>query len=597
MTRQRKVKNTVGFDLVLPLQGTPVSKPVKSTKSRRTTRSSLPAPKSSIKPTPLVQDVKTPATRTRRSTRRTPTLYTPDSYNGRTPRVRSSSLPIPDGAQEQLFPVSEDIAGENALGISGSSHEVSQIIKTPMIDPLLRIVKDKDLPKQVKKRKSGETNVGNRRKRQKTDQKPRTSGVGNVNEKQIVNQDALAEAELALQRGTINPKDLIADSTSVGNHAAFDVDDYLEGLSTVEELDSLLENDVDEQVSGETSIPTFDISRQMVESIPPEAKSPVDVPVEDEAAGASEEIHQELELTVVQNADIKEKRRKKRKSIGQQRPRKVPKDVKSKIKHSPMIASLPNQQLARSLAGSPKPPPSREPSPSEGSEPFPTTLEDSVVEVQSEQKPKPKSNSGLNAKSQSTKVPITIYRPASPFNASRFPPPSRSPSSSMVSSNPTSPQHRLEPFSSQHDQQHKRKNISAATSKITTKSKAATTITPIDVLHQISHEIISTHTTNSRLSHSARTTISLYGDELSKRLQALNVAWTRNVDLNRRVKQARAEQREVKKRLGDIRKERTKLVEEIGGKRVEGRKLELGRLIDGIQDVVGAKWRDEGMVW
>ena len=140
----------------------------------------------------------------------------------------------------------------------------------------------------------------------------------------------------------------------------------------------------------------------------------------------------------------------------------------------------------------------------------------------------------------SNSIPITIYRPSprSPQSSNRS-----SPDSTHESAKP------LDALLAQHS--------------------SSTAITPVDVLAQISRELVTKTSSNRNLSQVSRRTINAYGAELDTRLRSLGQALSTNTALGKRLRGLRAEERKVTKQVKGLKAER-----KVAGGRMESlRKL------------------------
>lgn len=296
-------------------------------------------------------------------------------------------------------------------------------------------------------------------------------------------------------------------------------------------------------------------------------------------------------------------RRKKRKSIGQQsiRPKKKATDTATPSKTTDTKASLtkrvtdPKSKKPVNAASStrPKAKTTRFPTPAEEVVPDPIdTADDPPEPVQAPKKrgrprkndapqipsPTTKPSQPRIQKPKSTKVNTTRKAPKNTIPITFYAPPSPSASD-------TDPQ--IDPLSNP-----------------TTRAPTAKTINAVDVLSQTCHEMLAT--TNASLAEKARSlpdqrakytrrkkTVDIYSEELEDRLFQLTTTLNANTSLATQVREARAEERALKKEVKAVKAEREdiKLRTEEVLKAKKARELE--KLLNGIKGAVRKGWEME----
>ena len=212
-------------------------------------------------------------------------------------------------------------------------------------------------------------------------------------------------------------------------------------------------------------------------------------------------------------------KRKKRKSIGQQRPK------RPSTGHSTKPTPLPTTKKQP-----PQPP----------------------------RNPRPSSQPNTTRQPPANTIPITIYRP----------PPLHSPDSDNDDDDPD-PDPLTAPLPPQ-----------------------ASTLNSIDVLSQMTRELLEKTAANPSLSTRAQRTIELYGRELEGRMKQLGQALATNAGLGKRLREVRKEERRVRGDLEGVEGE----LEGVREKVVEGREVERGVRLGGLMGGVGEVAR-RGWAW
>lgn len=235
--------------------------------------------------------------------------------------------------------------------------------------------------------------------------------------------------------------------------------------------------------------------------------------------------------------DPKKKRRKKRKAIGQQRPkpRRIPPALDRALPSRPRI----EQSKESPVIASPT-----------------SDIYDNKDQTQPQPSPAPTSKPPVK-RATAPRIPITIFRP--PTHPS---PPALDPSDSINAPIPPQPD----------------------------------TITSIDVLAQITRELISQTSSNPRLSDFSQRTIELYGEELDARLRTLGEIGATRKALEKRVKGLVSEEKKVRKAIAEVGRERKKVREEIELARKEGEERSMELLLKDIKGAVRKGWEKEGFL-
>lgn len=232
-------------------------------------------------------------------------------------------------------------------------------------------------------------------------------------------------------------------------------------------------------------------------------------------------------------------KRKKRKSIGQQRPKRASTAAAGKAGKNVSPIHVPKQSKSQ-----PKPPPS-------------------ASTLKRRQTPSKPINASKGREPPANSVPITMYRPSAHFD----------------------------------EAEDQKENSSSDQDPLTAPlPPPPNTLNAIDVLSQVTREVVAKTASNPQFSSRSQKTMELYGEELEERMKQLGQAFATSTALGKRVRSVKAEEKATRKEVEEVVSERQGVRERIEETTGLKKGMRLGILLGEIAEWAKKGWAREESV-